>query len=264
MALAGELGRARKRRDLRTAYLYVRALVVRFRWSVCALVLAVVFGGTAHWLLSLPHPRSILTSYYDAWMALLGENVLSAADPWPFATCSACCTGSSILALSQYCVRCGCRSTSSKKTRDMSRRDRRHDATSLGLQRDFPRCPMRDRQPISAGSSQASEMIGASCSALNLPGEPLRSSSESTSIISASSFSSVVSPLCSAFGEPRALPVPAVPPPQDPLGANPQRPRLLDRRPAARRPQHDLDTLRESPLDGALPVQPLKDSTLPR
>jgi hypothetical protein len=36
-------------------------------------------------------------------------------------------------------------------------------------------------------------MICASCSALNLPGEPLRSSSESTSTISASSFSSVVS-----------------------------------------------------------------------
>lgn len=67
-----------------------------------------------------------------------------------------------------------------------------------------------------------------------------------------------------SFGKPRALPVPAVPPPQDPLGGNPQRRRLLDRRPAARRPQHDLDTLRESPLHGALPVQPLKDSTLPR
>jgi hypothetical protein len=36
-------------------------------------------------------------------------------------------------------------------------------------------------------------MICAICSALNLPGEPLRSPSDNTSMISSSSFSSVVS-----------------------------------------------------------------------
>lgn len=64
------------------------------------------------------------------------------------------------------------------------------------------------------------------------------------------------------FGEALALVAPAVPPTQDPLRVNAERHRLLDRRPAGGRPQHDLDALRESPLDGALAIQPLEDRAL--
>ena len=52
--------------------------------------------------------------------------------------------------------------------------------------------------PSSDGFSQANETIWVSCSALNLPGEPLRSSSDNASTICVSSLSSVVSALCSA------------------------------------------------------------------
>jgi hypothetical protein len=58
-------------------------------------------------------------------------------------------------------------------------------------------------------------------------------------------------------GEARLLVVPAVSPAQDPLRINPERRRLHDRRLAGRGPEHHLDALGQSPLDRALPAQPL-------
>ena len=65
-------------------------------------------------------------------------------------------------------------------------------------------------------------------------------------------------------GEARTVFAPAVSPAQDPLRVNPEGRGLLDGLFAGRRPEHDLDALRESPLDGTLSVQPLEDRALTR
>lgn len=70
------------RHDLLTAFLYARAVLRQFRTSMLLLVAAVLIGGTLH-LLSSDAPRSsALLSYYDAWMAMLGENVIAPTDSW--------------------------------------------------------------------------------------------------------------------------------------------------------------------------------------
>ncbi len=62
--------------------LYARAVLRQFRATLLLLGAAVVLGGSMHLVLGDPHPASVLTSYYDAWMAILGENVISPTDPW--------------------------------------------------------------------------------------------------------------------------------------------------------------------------------------
>jgi Trk K+ transport system NAD-binding subunit len=75
----------RTRRTPRTIALYVRALGIEFRGTLAALAGIVLAGGLLHAWLSRPAdgPRRLATSFYDAWMSLFGENVLSPADPWP-------------------------------------------------------------------------------------------------------------------------------------------------------------------------------------
>ena len=74
--------RSKKRRDLVTVVLYARAVLRQFRTTLVILGAAVVLGGALHWLLGDPRPSTMVTSYYDAWMAILGENVVSPTDPW--------------------------------------------------------------------------------------------------------------------------------------------------------------------------------------
>lgn len=70
-----------KRRDILTGVLYARALLSRFRWTLLLLAVVIAFGGLLHASLATPKPDSLTMSFYDAWMALLGENVISVSDP---------------------------------------------------------------------------------------------------------------------------------------------------------------------------------------
>ncbi len=45
-------------------------------------MLAVLLGGSLHLLLTESPRSSALLSYYDAWMAMLGENVIAPTDSW--------------------------------------------------------------------------------------------------------------------------------------------------------------------------------------
>ncbi|MEZ0311973.1 MAG: hypothetical protein ACAI38_09365, partial [Myxococcota bacterium] len=74
--------RRKTRRDLLTVFLYARAVLRQFRTTLILLGAAVLLGGTLHVFLGDPRPSSLLTSYYDAWMAMLGENVISQTDSW--------------------------------------------------------------------------------------------------------------------------------------------------------------------------------------
>ena len=74
----------RRRRDLRTAWLYARALAREFRGSLIALAAAVLAGGLLYRHSAQPVgglPPSPAYSFYVAWMALLGQTVISPAEP---------------------------------------------------------------------------------------------------------------------------------------------------------------------------------------
>lgn len=71
-----------RRHDARTLLLYAKAIVRPFKWTLLLAAIAVLLGGILHSLLSHPPPPSLVMSFYDAWMALLGENTLTPGDSW--------------------------------------------------------------------------------------------------------------------------------------------------------------------------------------
>lgn len=72
---------------LRISFLYARALIWTFRWTLALAIAAVMLGG---FLFSItPHPRSLggakpdtLMSLYGAWSALYGQALFSPPEAW--------------------------------------------------------------------------------------------------------------------------------------------------------------------------------------
>jgi hypothetical protein len=75
-----------RRRELRIVMLYVRALILEFRWTLGLLSAAVLVGGALHAvtpLESLAGRRPDLpSSLFAAWMALLGQQAFNVTDVW--------------------------------------------------------------------------------------------------------------------------------------------------------------------------------------
>jgi len=81
-----------RRRDLRTFWLYAKAIVKEFRWTLAGVTLAVAVGGVLYGLTPLaalggrrPDP---LVALYGAWMALFAETALGPPDTWYLALLS--------------------------------------------------------------------------------------------------------------------------------------------------------------------------------
>ncbi len=78
--------RARRRRDLRTIYLFARRLVAEFRWTLGLLMMAVLLLGTLYAV--TPHaqlggrPPDPLTAFFGAWMALFAQPILMPPERW--------------------------------------------------------------------------------------------------------------------------------------------------------------------------------------
>jgi voltage-gated potassium channel len=78
--------RARRRRDLRTIYLFGRRMVRDFRWTLlllagAVLFLTVLYSITPHEQLGGRRP-SIMTAMFGAWMALFAQPILMPPERW--------------------------------------------------------------------------------------------------------------------------------------------------------------------------------------
>ena len=146
----------------------------------------------------------------------------------------------------------------------MPRRDRWNNAALLGLEGELPWRPVGDRKAelrrVLAGQrNDLCELLGAELArraATRLVGQHVDDQRLELLV------GRLLAPL--RIGEAFALVAPTVSPAQDPLWVNPECGCLLDRRLARSGPKHYLDALRDSPLDGALSVQPLEDRALTR
>jgi voltage-gated potassium channel len=75
-----------RRHKFRTIVLYIRALLYVFRWELCILGVAVLFGGLLYHI--TPHDElngatpDMLTSLFGAWSAMLGQPILSPPETW--------------------------------------------------------------------------------------------------------------------------------------------------------------------------------------
>lgn len=78
--------RARKRRDLRTIYLFAQRLLREFRWTLTLLMMAVLLLGTLYAVTphaSLGgHPPDPFTAFFGAWMALFAQPILTPPERW--------------------------------------------------------------------------------------------------------------------------------------------------------------------------------------
>jgi voltage-gated potassium channel len=78
--------RARKRRDLRTNYLFARRLVHDFRWTLSLLMMAVLLLGTLYAVTPHAalggHPPDPFTAFFGAWMALFAQPILMPPERW--------------------------------------------------------------------------------------------------------------------------------------------------------------------------------------
>lgn len=80
------MARARRRRDLRTIYLFARRLLWEFRWTLALLMMAVLLLGTLYAV--TPHaqlggrPPDLITSFFGAWMALFAQPILMPPERW--------------------------------------------------------------------------------------------------------------------------------------------------------------------------------------
>jgi hypothetical protein len=78
--------RARKRRDLRTIYLFAGRMVLDFRWTLTLLAAAVLLLGTLYAV--TPHASlggqrpSIMNAMFGAWMALFAQPILMPPERW--------------------------------------------------------------------------------------------------------------------------------------------------------------------------------------
>ncbi len=77
--------RRRHRRDVRTLGLYTWALLREFRWTILAIILAVLIGGLLLWITPMAslggrRPAPLL-ALYGAWMALFAQP-LTAPETW--------------------------------------------------------------------------------------------------------------------------------------------------------------------------------------
>ena len=80
------------RRTLLVAWLYFRALVHEFRWTLATLIVAIVFASVLFSFTPLheldDHRPNIGTAVYAAWMALLAQPVFGPPLPWYLALVS--------------------------------------------------------------------------------------------------------------------------------------------------------------------------------
>jgi len=78
-----------RRRNFSTDLRYLRTILRGFRWTICAMVLAIVLGGvlihvTPESSLGGQHPSWML-SFYGAWMSMFAQPLFSPPDTWPIA-----------------------------------------------------------------------------------------------------------------------------------------------------------------------------------
>lgn len=75
-----------KRRDLRTPFLYVYTLALAFRWTLLALIAAVLAGGALFAI--TPHaayggsPPPLFHCFLAAWLALFAQQLLTPPETW--------------------------------------------------------------------------------------------------------------------------------------------------------------------------------------